>query len=330
MGKDYSFTVKEEDSARRLDLYLRHLLPELSRTYLKELIEEGLVLVDGKPTKGAHRVRPGETITIHVPERPEPIAIPQPIGVDILYEDDHIVVVNKPRGLTVHPGAGRTCGTLVNALLYRTELSKEGGTLRPGIVHRLDKDTSGVMVVAKTDRAYRRLADAFKAHRPLKIYHAIVWGILKEEEGTIDRPLGRDIRDRKKISPRTTKARRATTHFRVIRRLGWFTLVELRPVTGRTHQIRVHMKLAGHPIVGDPLYGKRTPPASLPEKVKETLSSVGGQLLHARTLGIPHPQDGRYMEFCAEYPEEMNGFIEVLEEYGEDNTRRGRKPLKGR
>ncbi len=327
MGKDYSFVVKEEDSRKRLDLYLREHLPELSRTYLQELIEEGLVLVDQRPTKVAHKVRQGETITIHVPERPEPVATPQPIPVDILYEDEDIVVVNKPRGLTVHPGAGRPSSTLVNALLYHTELSREGGTLRPGIVHRLDKDTSGVMVVAKTDRAHRKLVEAFKSHRPLKIYHAIVWGIMKEDEGTVDRPLGRDVKDRKKISPRTTKPRSAITHFRVIRRLGWFTLVELRPVTGRTHQIRVHMKLMGHPIVGDPVYGKRTISSSLPQRLKEVLSHIKGQLLHARTLGIPHPRDGTYMEFSAEYPEDMKELLTVLEEYGEDNAYRGKKPL---
>ncbi len=328
MGKDYSFIVKKEDSSRRLDVYLRERLPGLSRTFLKELIENRLVLVDGNPAKVAHRVRPGETITIHVPERPEPAVTAQPIDVEILYEDQHIIVVNKPRGLVVHPGAGRTSGTLVNALLYRTELSKEGGTLRPGIVHRLDKDTSGVMVVAKTDTAYRRLVDAFKAHRPVKIYHAIVWGVMEEERGTIDKPLGRDIKDRKKFSPRTTRPRSAITEFRVIRRLGWFTLVELRPVTGRTHQIRVHMKLKGHPVVGDPVYGKRTPPASLPQKIKEALSRIKGQLLHAKTLGIPHPEDERYMEFSADYPEDMKTLLEILKDHEGYNTHRGRKPLR--
>jgi len=314
MESTHTFVVPEKDASKRLDVFLSAQLPGMSRTGVKGLLEKGLVLVDNARSRASHRTRPGESVKVTVPPRPAVLAGAEPIGLDIVYEDEDIIVVNKPRGLTVHPAAGRPGGTLMNALLaHTTALSDVGGPLRPGIVHRLDKDTSGVMVAAKTNAAHLALSGQFKEHSTVRHYHALVWGDVREKSGTVELPIGRDIGDRKKISPRTRKARRAVTHFRVIRRLaGPFTLLDITPETGRTHQIRVHLASIKHPIVGDPVYGKRALPHALPAAVKTAIKKLGGQALHAATLGLVHPASGRHVEFSSPYPAEMKNLLEAL------------------
>ncbi len=314
MEKTHTLAVSESDSSKRLDLYLSERLKDLSRTAVQELIRKGLVLVDGRKARPSHRTRTGEKITVTVPEAPPCEAEPEPIPLEILYEDDDILVINKPRGLTVHPGAGRRSGTLVNALLHHTgALSDVGGPLRPGIVHRLDKDTSGVLIVAKKNQSHLNLSRQFKEHSTTRRYHALVWGKVEDESGTVDIPIGRDVSDRKKISPRTRKARRAVTHYRVLRRYPGLTLLEVTPETGRTHQIRVHLAAIKHPVVGDPVYGKRVPPPVLPQPVRVAIKGLKGQLLHAYVLGIRHPVTGKYMEFSSGYPADMEGILRLLE-----------------
>ncbi len=313
MNPTLTFTVSPEEISRRLDIYLRDRLPELTRSSIKNLLEKGRILVNGSALKAGYRVKAGDRIEVFLPE-PEPVAVePEPIPLEIIHEDDDIVVINKPPFIAVHPGAGRRKATLVSALLHHTErLSNVGGPLRPGIVHRLDKDTSGVMVVARTNPAHLALSRQFKDHTTKKTYVAVVWGVVKRDEGTIDLVIGRDSAHRKRFSTRTKKGRKAVTRFRVLERFQGFTLLELMPLTGRTHQLRVHLCQTGHPIVGDPLYGRRTPSKRLPTTVREALGGIRRQLLHALTLGFVHPGENRYVEYRAEIPGDIKTFIEIL------------------
>jgi 23S rRNA pseudouridine1911/1915/1917 synthase len=288
----------------RLDRALADRLPEVSRTAISGWIEEGRVLVDGASLPGKTRLKGGERVEVRVPP-PRPTALEaEDRALAVLHEDDAILVIDKPAGLTVHPGSGRRGGTLANALVHRVRgLPEAGGSDRPGIVHRLDKDTSGVMVVAKTEPVQRALSAAFAAREVKKEYVAVVHGALAEEEGTVDLPLGRSSAARTKMAVRASGGRAARTHWKVDRRLPRHTVVRCRPVTGRTHQIRVHLLSLGHPIVGDPLYGWRASPGdALP----------GRMMLHARRLAFAHPATGKAVAFEAPVPADFAAGVEAL------------------
>jgi 23S rRNA pseudouridine1911/1915/1917 synthase len=298
------FTVTAGESPKRLDHFLANREPYFSRTALQRLIEDGHITVGGQVVKPSHKVRPGDRIVLVVP-RPEPIEIsPEPIPLVILYEDESLLVLNKPAGLVVHPAPGHWTGTLVNALLHHMQsgeghLSSIGGKERPGLVHRLDKETTGILVVAKTDQAHRLLAGQFKAHSITRVYEALVWGGPKTREGRIELSIGRDTRDRKTFSARTTNPRASLTSYRVKERFGIVsTHVELFPGTGRTHQLRVHLKAIGCPILGDQTYGGKK------------VMVVGGVviprvMLHAKILAFVHPVSHKLLTFSAELPEDM-------------------------
>jgi 23S rRNA pseudouridine1911/1915/1917 synthase len=307
-------TVTAEDQGTRLDSFLSAKLTGVSRTHIKDLIKKNLVSVNKLPAKPSHHLKDGDCVDITIPEAEAPGVEAEDIALDILFEDDDIIVLDKARGMVTHPGAGRSHETLVNALIYHTkDLSSVGGPLRPGIVHRLDKDTSGVMMVAKNNASHHALSEQFKEHTTTRRYHALVWGRIKDDKGRIDISLGRAISDRKKISPRTRKARKAISNYKVLKRFDYFTLVEVSPETGRTHQIRVHMTEINHPLVGDPTYGKRTPPSGIGTEARAVLKKINGQLLHAFSLGFTHPTTKEYLEFTAPYPDIMVRFIGLID-----------------
>ena len=282
--------IEVTDSAARLDKYIADN-SDISRSFAAKLAGDGAVMVNGKTADKKTKLKIGDVIEIAVPE-PEPVeAVPQDIPLDIVYEDDSVIVVNKPQGMVVHPAPGNPDGTLVNGLLYHCELSGINGVIRPGIVHRIDKDTSGLLVVAKTNAAHEKLSSQLKEHKALRQYYCIVNGNIKEDSGTVDKPIGRHPTDRKRMAI-TEGGREAVTHYRVIERFGRYTLVECTLETGRTHQIRVHMASIGHSIVGDPVYG-----------IKKEKFKTNGQLLHAAAIGFEHPETGELMEFRSELPE---------------------------
>ncbi len=303
------FLVTGEDAGQRLDRYLAARLPELSRTRVQELIDEGRVRVQGSAARRAYRVAAGEAVEVEALPRPPLRAVPEPIPIEILYEDEDLVVVNKPAGMVVHAGAGHASGTLVNALLHRLEkLSGAGGPLRPGIVHRLDRGTSGVLVVARHDEAHRQLAEQFHARRVEKTYVALVHGSLKHDAGTIGLPIARDLRRRTRMTARRHEGREARTDWRVLARLDGFTLVEVSLHTGRTHQIRVHFSALGHPVVGDTLYGApRHPRAG-----RQTLPPLGRNFLHAARIRFQHPRRAGTVEVRAPLPSELRAYLEPL------------------
>ncbi|NLW92284.1 MAG: RluA family pseudouridine synthase [Syntrophomonadaceae bacterium] len=293
--------VEEEKEGERLDAFVADEIESLSRSMAKILIDAGKVLVDGVKKKPSYQVREGEVITVEV-EEPRAIALePRDIPLDILYQDTSLVVIDKPKGLVVHPAHGNWDFTLVNALLYHIrDLSGINGELRPGIVHRLDKDTSGVMVVAKNDTAHRHLAEQIKEHTIKREYTALVHGNIKEENGIIEAPIGRSHSDRKKMAV-VADGRSAISHYRVVERFGNYTLVRVKLMTGRTHQIRVHFSYIRHPVVGDPVYG--------PDKKHLGLDS---QALHASLLGFVHPVSGEYMEFTSPLPPYFEKLLKQL------------------
>ena len=300
------------ESPKRLDVFLSNREPTLSRSALRRLILDGRITINGQAVKPSQKIKPGDRIVLEIP-RPEPLELkPEPIPLDVLYEDEAILVLNKPTGLVVHPAPGHWSGTLVNALLHHFDspqgsLSTIGGKERPGLVHRLDKETSGVMVVAKTDETHRSLAGQFKQHSITRVYEALAWGSIKKPEGVIELAIGRDLKERKKFSARTARPKASATVYRVIKRLGKLvTLVELFPRTGRTHQIRVHLAALGHPVLGDPTYGGR--------KVRELEGvAIPRVMLHARTLGFLHPTTGRHMGYSSPLPLDMSAIIDALE-----------------
>jgi len=302
MDEIYEMITEPEEAGERLDKFLSAAIPDHSRTFLAGQIASGRVFVNDSVKKGSYRLNPGDRVSISIPE-PEPLTIlPEDIPLSVCYEDENLLVIDKPQGMVVHPAAGHTSGTLVNALLFHCgdSLSGINGVLRPGIVHRIDKDTSGLLVVCKNDRTHRGLAEQFAVHSITRIYTAICHGVVKEP-GTVDAPLGRDTKDRKKIAIRSD-GRRAVTHYEPVEYLKKdFTLIRCRLETGRTHQIRVHMSSINHPILGDPVYG--------PAKSPFTLS---GQLLHAGTLGFIHPASGEYMEFSSPLPEHFTKILSAL------------------
>lgn len=314
MAETRTFLVSQEDASKRLDLFLTDSLKALTRSAVKGLIKEGRALVNGKKTKAGLRLKYGEEVSIDLPEPRPQVLKAEDIPLDIIYEDNDIIVVNKQAGLAVHPGAGRFSGTLVNALINHTQdLSDVGGPLRLGIVHRIDKDTTGSLVIAKNNLSHLALSRQFKEHTTGRRYLALVWGAFKEDVGTIDLNIGRDSSERKKISTRARRSRKAVTHWRVIGRYTFMTLLELTLETGRTHQIRVHLSAINHPVVGDQVYGKRVAPASMDKAVADKLKSIKRQLLHARTLVIAHPTTGEEMKFKAPLPPDMAQVLELLD-----------------
>lgn len=293
----------EEFVGERIDKFLSCRLEEVSRSYIQKLIKEGHVSVNGKPVKANYKLGAGDEISVEIPEAKEPDILPEDIPLDILYEDQDILVVNKPKGMVVHPAAGHYSGTLVNALMYHCKDSLSGinGVMRPGIVHRIDMDTTGSLLVCKNDEAHRILAEQLKEHTIRREYHAIVYGNIKEDNGTVDAPIGRHPTDRKKMSINHKNGKQAVTHYEVLERFGNFTYIRCRLETGRTHQIRVHMASLHHPLLGDEVYG----PSSRPP-----FPGLKGQVLHAKILGIYHPATGEYMEFDAPLPQY---FVDLLQ-----------------
>lgn len=299
--EEYTYTAAT--AGERLDIFLTHQQPELSRSHIQKLIAEGHVLVDGQQRKGNFKLKAGQLVAMTVPEA-RPVAIePENIPLDILYEDEDIIVVNKPRGMVVHPAAGITQGTLVNALLYHChDLSGINGEIRPGIVHRLDKDTSGVMVAAKNDAAHIDLAEQIRTKAAHRLYWAIVHGNITEERGVIKGNIGRHPTDRQRMAIVREHGKPAVTHFHVLERYGEYTLVACELETGRTHQIRVHMASIGHPVVCDPKYGPR----------KKAPFAIKGQALHSKVLTLTHPTLKKVMQFEAPIPDDMARIITAL------------------
>ena len=311
MNEELFLTVAAEEADARLDAYLA-AATELTRSAAVRLIEDGQVTVNGKTPNKKEKVKAGDEVIVTMPEPETDEAIPQDIPLDIVYEDADILVVNKPCGMVVHPAAGNPDGTLVNAILFHCgdSLSGIGGVIRPGIVHRIDKDTSGLLVVAKNDAAHQHLADQLKVHRVRRVYHAIAIGNLREDEGTVDAPIGRHPTDRKKMAVLRgvgAHARDAVTHYRVLERFAGMCHVECKLETGRTHQIRVHMASLGHPLLGDPVYGGAN------HKFCESHPAlIHGQCLHAAELSLIHPRTGEEMHFTCPLPEDMERILEML------------------
>lgn len=293
----------EFDGGERIDKFLSQEMDGFSRSYIQKLIKDGHVRVGGVAVKANYKLSLGEQVQVEIPDLKEPDIVPEDIPLDILYEDADILVVNKHKGMVVHPAAGHYSGTLVNALMFHCgdSLSGINGVMRPGIVHRIDMDTTGSLLVCKNDAAHQKLAEQLKEHSIRRIYHAIVCGNLKEDEGTVDAPIGRHPVERKKMSINYQNGRRAVTHYRVLERFGNYTYVACELETGRTHQIRVHMASLKHPLLGDTVYG----PAKCP-------FSLQGQTLHAKILGIVHPATGEYMEFDAPLPEYFQKLLTKL------------------
>lgn len=303
MAEKKKFEVLACDRGLRVDKYLSDQLPDVSRSYLQKIIKEGQVLAEGKPVKANHKVVEGTVIELEIPEAVEPEIKPEDLPLDILYEDSDVILLNKPKGMVVHPSAGHYSGTLVNGLMYhcREGLSGINGVLRPGIVHRIDMDTTGVIIACKNDRAHHAIAGQLKEHSITRRYRAIVCGNIKEDEGTVDAPIGRHPVERKKMAIVQRGGKEAVTHYRVLERFGNYTYIECQLETGRTHQIRVHMTSIGHPLLGDEVYGRTKSPFQLE-----------GQTLHAMVLGFRHPSTGQYMEFEAPLPAYFEHLLEVL------------------
>ncbi len=297
------YTVPENYAEVRIDKFLSGICENLSRSFLQKLLKDGSVLVNGKSVKSSYKLSLGEVISFEVPEPQEAEIEAEDIPLDILYEDSDLIIINKPKGMVVHPAAGHYTGTLVNALMYhcKDQLSGINGIMRPGIVHRIDMNTTGVLVACKNDFAHNSLAEQLKVHSITRVYYAIVFGNIREDDGTVHAPIGRHPTDRKKMSIHSKQGRDAITHYRVIERFGDYTFIECRLETGRTHQIRVHMSSIGHPLLGDDVYGPARQPFSLT-----------GQTLHAGILGFVHPTTGKYVEFSAPLPEYFEKLLEKL------------------
>ncbi len=307
MGHKYKVTVEEMNE--RFDNYLA-LKSDISRSGIQRLIKSGLAMVNGGVEKPGYKVKAGDVIELIVPDEPDTILIAEEIPLDIIWEDDHIVVVNKPAGMVVYPAVGNRSGTLMNALAFRcNKLSPVGAPLRPGIVHRLDKDTSGVMVIAKDNITHYDLVDQFREREIEKQYLALVFGNLKDEKGEINKAIGRSCSNRKKMSTKARRAKEAITQYEVEKRFGCATLIKVRILTGRTHQIRVHFASIGHSVLGDSLYGKKV---SL--ETGQGLIKFDRQMLHASSLKLKHPVAGNIQEFTAPIPEDMQKTIHKLKD----------------
>lgn len=297
-----AINVDREDAGVRIDKWLSEQTDiDLTRSAVAKLIESAKVIVNGKAVSKSYKIQADDVVDVEIPDPVESNVLPEDIPLDIVYEDRYLLVVNKPQGMVVHPAAGNYTGTLVNALLfrYKDELSGINGVIRPGIVHRIDKNTSGLLIVAKTDKAHIGLAEQIKAHSFTREYEAICMGRFKEKSGTVDAPIGRDKRDRKKMCVTQANSKNAITHYEVIEEFPNHSYVKFRLETGRTHQIRVHCAYLGHPILGDDVYGK-------------PYQGCKGQCLHARKIGFVHPISGEYLEFTSELPEYFTKLLEKL------------------
>lgn len=301
--EEFRFQITEELEEERIDKCISMLLDSLSRSFIQKLIKDGQVKVNGSAVKGSYRVKADDDVLFCLPESVEPDIEPENIPLDILYEDADVVVVNKPKGMVVHPAAGHYSGTLVNALMYHCgkDLSGINGVMRPGIVHRIDMDTTGSLIVCKNDEAHKSIAEQLKEHSIRRCYHAVCHGVVAKDEGTIDCPIGRHPTDRKKMALNEKNGKRAVTHYRVLKRFREYTYIECQLETGRTHQIRVHMASIGHPLLGDEVYCNRKSPYHLQ-----------GQTLHAKTLGFVHPSTGEYIEIDAPLPEYFQHLLDIL------------------
>lgn len=304
MGDTLHFTALEEDKGNRIDKFISEKTDRFTRSSIAKIIEDGGVLVNDIVVSKNYKCRCNDEIIVNVPDLKPLEAVPQNIPLDIVYEDDDLLVVNKAKGMVVHPAAGNYDGTLVNALLYHCgdSLSGINGVMRPGIVHRIDKDTSGLLIVAKNDFAHAGLAEQIKEHSFHRAYECVVHGNIKEDSGTINQPIGRNPKDRKKMAVTFKNSKNATTHFEVIKRYGEFTHVRCVLETGRTHQIRVHMAYIGHPVAGDEVYG--------PKKVQKGLN---GQCLHAKHIGFVHPRTNEWLEFESDLPDYFKTFLNKLD-----------------
>lgn len=302
------FSIEEEDIDKRLDSFLSERIEGYSRTYMQKLIEDGSAKVREKTVKSNYKLKKGDTVEVTIPD-PVPLEVEaEDIRLDVVYEDDALIVINKPQGMVVHPAQGNYRGTIVNALLHHCDslsdynsLTGINGVMRPGIVHRIDKDTSGIIVIAKSNDAHLSLSEQLKAHSITRKYLALLEGRLKSENGTVDAMIGRNPKDRKQMAVVDRNGKQAVTHYRVLEQFDSNTLIEASLETGRTHQIRVHMAYIGHPVVGDTVYG-----------FKKQRFDTKGQLLHARVLGFVHPKTGRYMEFEAPVPEYFQRILHIL------------------
>ena len=299
---NYLFEI-QEDQQMRLDKYLAEQFPEQTRSYLQKLIKDGEVLVNGKQVKTGYQLSCGDEVSVNIPEPKELDVEPQKMDLDIVYEDEDVILINKPKGMVVHPAPGHTTDTLVNGLLYhcKDNLSGINGVARPGIVHRIDRDTTGILIVCKNDMSHNSIAAQLKEHSINRRYRALVHGNLKDDTGTVEGPIGRHPIDRKKMAINERNGKPAVTHYTVLEHFGNYTLIECKLETGRTHQIRVHMSSIGHPLVGDEVYG----PAKCPFKLQ-------GQCLHAMILGFVHPRTGEYMEYSADLPEYFEDLLRKL------------------
>jgi len=315
MNQTIELFFSEENQPERLDAYLAEALPDISRSQIKKLIDTSMVTLDGAAAKASAKLKGGETIRVTLPEPEAVTAVAEDIPLTILYEDHDLIVIDKPAGMVVHPAAGHSSGTLVNALLHHCDdLAGIGGELRPGIVHRIDKDTSGIMVATKNDKAHLHLAQQFKDHSINRRYVALVHGCPEKDHGIIDEAIGRHPTQRKKMSSQSRHGKRAVTHWKVLCRYPQekLSLVEFRLETGRTHQIRVHFSEAGFPLVADPLYGRGLKSFDRDPQLKKLVQQLPGQALHARVLGFVHPVSEKYLEFTSEIPELLSNIVSYL------------------
>lgn len=302
--EQFAYQIGPEEDDERLDKWMSSAIADLSRSYIQKCIKDNQVLINGKPQKASYRLKVDDEVVFHIPKAMEPAIEAENIPLSILYEDPDLLIVDKPKGMVVHPAPGHYSGTLVNAVMYhcRDNLSGINGVLRPGIVHRIDRDTTGSLIICKNDHAHNSIAEQLKEHTITRKYRAIVHGVIDAEEGTVNAPIGRDPKDRKKMAINEQNGKPAITHYKVLRRFQEYTYIECQLETGRTHQIRVHMSSIGHPLLGDEVYSQRKSPYHL-----------CGQTLHAMVIGFIHPSSGEYLEITAPLPDYFDHLLCILE-----------------
>lgn len=301
--EEFSYNAAIEDEDERMDKWISSMLTDLSRSYIQKLIKDNMVFVNGRPQKASYHIKAEDEIRFQIPEAVKPAILEEDIPISILYEDEDVLIVDKPKGMVVHPAPGHYSGTLVNAVMFhcKDKLSGINGVMRPGIVHRIDRDTTGSVIICKNDIAHNSIAAQLKEHSITRKYRAIVHGRIKNEEGCINAPIGRDNKERKKMAVNVKNGKNAVTHYKVLEGFKEYTYIECRLETGRTHQIRVHMASIGHPLLGDSVYGNR-----------KTAFHTQGQTLHAMTIGFIHPSTGKYLEVSAPLPEYFAHLLESL------------------